>query len=88
MSDQVFQLRLSEFDIVRANTGNRLRKVWNGRFPNELYVQSHISGRTVKFVTIPEDHPEFDQDQWDGEAMVYYSKEPGVNVTVLVLSHG
>lgn len=88
MTDQLFQLRLSEFDIVKANAGTKLHKVWNASFPKELYVQSHISGRTVKFVPVPENHPQFDQDQWDGEAMVYHTTEPHVNVSVLVLSHG
>ena len=88
MSDTYFQLKLNDFDIIKANTGIRLRKVWGAKFPSELMVLSHISGRNVKFVPIPPEHPEFDQDQWDGEQMVYYTKESGVNVKTLVLYHG
>ena len=39
--------------------------------PPEFFVTSHHTGRVIRFVTIDEIHPLFDQDQWDGEQMVY-----------------
>lgn len=60
---------------------------FGGRFPNEIAVTSHITGREIIFsVVIPED-PLFDQDQWDGEQQVYRPNEHIRNVESLVIYH-
>jgi hypothetical protein len=52
--------------------------------PSELIVDSP-SGASIKFRPIGEDHPQFDQDQWDGEQMIYEPAVPIPNVEVLVI---
>jgi len=53
--------------------------------PSALRIKSHHTGRTVLFRPIQENHPMFDQDQWDGEQMVYEPVEPSTKVKVLVI---
>jgi hypothetical protein len=42
-----------------------------GRFPKQFMVRSHHTGKEVRFVAINEYDVLFDQDQWDGEQMIY-----------------
>jgi hypothetical protein len=55
--------------------------------PKEFYVHSHHTGRTILFRTIGENHPMFDQDQWDGEQMIYEPVDVVKNVKILVIYH-
>ena len=57
-------------------------------FPVDLDVISHHTGRVVKFVPIGRNHPQFDEDHWDGEQMVYEPLDNDTNVKTLVIYHG
>lgn len=64
-------------------------KLFAGGFPREVFVESHYTGRVVRFVPLTPDHKNFDQDQWDGEEM-HYSPAPGefqTNCKELVILH-
>lgn len=50
-------------------------RLFNGRFPAQILVKSHWSGRRILFVPMGPDHPRFDQDQWDGEEAHYVPTE-------------
>ena len=39
--------------------------------PSTFFVESHITGRVVRFVQIGPEDKLFDQDQWDGEQQIY-----------------
>lgn len=39
--------------------------------PHEFFVESHHTGRVVRFVAVGPEDELFDQDQWDGEQQVY-----------------
>ena len=54
--------------------------------PSELIVDSP-SGTSVKFRRIGENHPQFDQDQWDGEQQIYEPCIPVPNIETLVIYH-
>lgn len=53
--------------------------------PSQLYIKSHHTGRKVLFKPITPDHPLYDEDQWDGEQMVYEPVVSGTKVKVLVI---
>ena len=46
-----------------------------GAFPAELKILSHHTGKAVTFVPVNQNHREFDPDGWDGEMMLYESKD-------------
>lgn len=53
--------------------------------PQTFFVESHHTGKTVRFTTVgPEDNL-FDPDQWDGEMQVYrpLGNVPGVDHMVI-----
>jgi hypothetical protein len=52
--------------------------------PQEFYVESHITGRVVKFVTLGEDDPLNCQDRWDGEMCIY---RPALNEEKTKVDH-
>ena len=58
--------------------------------PAEFFVQSHHTGRVVRFVTIPPWHEAYDQDQWDGEQQIYMPApgEDKTNVQLAVVCNG
>jgi len=39
--------------------------------PSSFFVESHHTGRVVRFVAVGPEDKLFDQDQWDGEQQVY-----------------
>jgi hypothetical protein len=41
------------------------------RYPKSFFVRSHFTNRLLEFKTVGPGDPLFDQDQWDGEIMVY-----------------
>lgn len=83
-SSQVVSLNLCEFDKQRKVL--KLKSDHVG-MPVELYIESHITGRTVKFVQLGESDPLFDQDMWDGEMCIYrpVRSEAATNVDHLVI---
>jgi len=63
-------------------------KLGTGVFPYTVNVTSHHTGRVVVFHPISPDHPNFDDDQWDGEQMIYSPKtgtSNTVNVKILTI---
>lgn len=40
-------------------------------FPHVLTIKSHVTGKIVDCKPIGPEHPMFDEDQWDGEQMIY-----------------
>lgn len=58
------------------------------RFPILVDVWSPYTGKIVTFKPIGEDDPKFDQDQWDGEQMIYSPIEDIDNVKYLVIFNG
>lgn len=50
-----------------------------GRFPKTFFVKSHFTNTVVEFVSIDENDPLFDQDQWDGELMYYKPRNGTIN---------
>ena len=65
-------------------------KATKGILPAFVQVMSHHTGRIVRFIPINPGHPKFDQDQWDGEQMVYFpDNDDYVNGNLLlVVYHG
>ncbi len=64
----VVSLKDCEYDKTRKVL--KLASEYFG-MPPTFIVKSHITGRMVKFVTVTEDDPLFDEDGWDGEQMIY-----------------
>lgn len=42
-----------------------------GTFPKNFFVESHHTGRVVRFTAIGPEDKLFNHDQWDGEMMIY-----------------
>ena len=42
-----------------------------GIFPEYVQVQSHKTGKIVRFNHINPEHPRYDEDGWDGEQAIY-----------------
>jgi len=87
MSNQVIVgLNLCEYDKERRVL--KLASEYAG-MPSELFVESHVTGRTVRFVPVTESDVLFDQDQWDGEQQIYRpaSSEMSARVDHLVIYH-
>lgn len=57
--------------------------------PREFFVESHHTGRVVRFVVVGPDDKLFCQDQWDGEQQVYrpVGGEAVTNVDHMVIYH-
>jgi hypothetical protein len=53
--------------------------------PGSLIVESHHTGRQILFRPIGVNHPDFDQDGWDGEQQIYEPVEPVAHVRTLVI---
>jgi hypothetical protein len=53
--------------------------------PREFFVESHHTGKTVRFTVVGEHDKLFDPDQWDGEQQVYrpVGNVPGVDHMVI-----
>jgi hypothetical protein len=69
--------------IIYRHTDNTTNQ-WSVRFPREIIVTSHATNRKVVFRTIGEDHPKFDQDQWDGEQQIYEHTESALKTVDLL----
>ena len=55
--------------------------------PREFFVNSHHTGKDVRFVVVGPEDKLFDQDQWDGEQQVYRPIGNVPNVDHLVIYH-
>jgi len=64
-----YSLKIFEYDKKRKQLKTSSRNT--GRIPGQLIVVSHITGVRIHFMPIGVTHPLFDQDQWDGEQMIY-----------------
>lgn len=59
-----------------------------GGMPKEFMVESHHTGKEVRFVVVGPEDRLFDQDQWDGEQQVYRPVGDVKNVDHLVIYNG
>jgi hypothetical protein len=79
-------LKYCEFDAKR-----KVLKLASEFFgvPPQLFIQSHHTGRVVRFEVMGENDPLFDPDQWDGEQTLYRPArgERRTNVDHLVIYH-
>ena len=77
-------LSVCVFDKQRKSL--RLSSEFAGK-PSQLFVESHHTGRVVRFVPVGPEDKLFDQDQWDGEQQVYrpVGGEAVTNVDHLVI---
>jgi len=66
-----YSLKSFEYDKSRKQLKAPTSKFVYGSFPIDLIVQSHVTGVRIQFRPIGENHPLFDQDQWDGEQRIY-----------------
>jgi hypothetical protein len=84
-------LKEFEFDLKKKQLKITSEKAFNktGKkgFPQCLFVMSHLTGIEVEFRPIRESHPLFDEDQWDGEQMIYEPVQANLcpNVKTLVV---
>jgi len=63
---------LKHCDYVKERRQLRLAsEFFAGCFPKEFFVESHHTGRVVRFTVVGPEDKLFDQDQWDGEMMIY-----------------
>jgi hypothetical protein len=77
-------LKLCSFDTDRKKL-SASSSHFGGRFPSRFYVRSHFTDALVEFIPVTEDDPLFDQDQWDGEQMVYRPTTKTKNVDYFVM---
>ena len=77
-------LKYCEYDIERKVL--RLASEYFG-MPSEFFVESHYTGKTVRFKTVDQNDKLFDPDQWDGEMQVYRPIGNVPNVDHLVIYH-
>ena len=57
-------------------------------FPQEFMVRSHHTGKEVRFYRVNDFDVLYDQDQWDGEQMVYRPVGTVANVEYAALCRG
>ena len=79
-------LRLCEFDKERRRL--LLASEFCG-MPSSLWIESHHTGRVVRFTPVGPEDKLFDPDQWDGEQQIYrpVGGEAVSNVDYLVIYH-
>ena len=66
---------------------NQLSAPWNISFPREIFVYNPKTSKYKTYFHLHDNDPRFDQDQWDGEQMVYKTSELTNNAEYLVLYH-
>lgn len=59
---------------------------FGGSFPKEVTVESHHTGVQATFLPVQPGDPKFDEDQWDGEMMLYKSTS-GIRTPYLAVYH-
>lgn len=60
---------------------------FSGGFPREFFVNSHHTGKDVRFVVVGPEDVLFNQDQWDGEMQVYRPVGHVPNVDHMIVYH-
>lgn len=75
-------LKLCEY--VRERRVLKLASEFFG-MPREFFVESHHTGKVVRFIPVGEHDVLFDPDQWDGEQQIYrpVGHVPGVDYMVI-----
>ena len=86
MNVQTISLKHCEFR-KESKTLAVASEIFGGCFPSVFRVRSVHTSRVVTFRPVGENHPAFDQDQWDGEQMVYAPIEPVSTVDTMVVYH-
>ena len=76
-----FSLQKCAFDKSRK----KLSMGFCGSFPSRFAIRSHITDTVIEFTTVKVDDPMFDQDQWDGEQMIYRPVTQLTNVEYFIL---
>ena len=66
---------------------NQLTVPWRSNFPIEITVHNPKTNTHRLYTRISDTDPRFDQDQWDGEQMVYKTHGLTNNAEYLVLYH-
>lgn len=66
---------------------NQLTAPYNSSFPREVTVHNQHTDKLRLYTQINDTDPRFDQDQWDGEQMVYKTHLSTNNAEYLVLYH-
>jgi hypothetical protein len=66
---------------------NQLTATWELTFPKEVVVFNPKTSEHRVYLRLDDTDPRFDQDQWDGEQMVYKTKGPTNKAEYLVLYH-
>lgn len=56
-------------------------------YPKWLYVRSHKTREMIRFVTMPQEHPRYDHDGWDGEEAHYVPEHQIDTVDELIIAH-
>jgi hypothetical protein len=83
-----FLLRTGEFSFnPGTKTLHGFSESFAGGFPPSFKVKSDHTGKIVEFKHIGQDHPDFDEDGWDGEQAIYEPVEPQRNVTRCIIRH-
>ena len=82
----VVDLRKCDYDKQRKVL--KLASEYIG-MPSQFFVESHYTGRVIRFVPVGPEDKLFDQDQWDGEQQIYrpVDGEAVTNVDHLVIYH-
>lgn len=66
---------------------NQLTTPWNSSFPREITVHNQNTDTLRLYTQINDSDPRFDQDQWDGEQMIYRTHAPTNKAEYLILYH-
>ena len=77
-------------DVFEYDTKDKmLKRAFNYKFPDSVFVTSSRTKNTVKFLPVSYGDDLFDEDGWDGEQMVYraVSSDPKIREVSLVLYH-
>lgn len=89
MSIPTISLKYCDYD--KARKALRVSsEFFAGTFPKNFFVESHHTGRVVRFTVIGPEDKLFNPDQWDGEMQIYrpVSSEFQIqNVDHLVVQH-
>ena len=77
-------LKWCEYDRQRRRL--RLASEYFG-MPDQFFVRSHHTGKTVRFTVIGPHDKLFDQDQWDGVQQIYRPTSVVPNVDHMIIYH-
>jgi hypothetical protein len=81
---QIPAVDLRRCEYVRERRVLKLASEFMG-MPREFYVNSHHTGKQVRFVAVGPEDVLFDEDQWDGEQQIYRPVGNVPNVEYMVI---